>query len=140
MNAAAPHQTDARWRGTRLVVNDPIVIRVAFLAPLARGTIIDLTYFGRSGMLGDVVFDEEPAIIDRTTGVIYLSDRFLLPDRSAPTIAALPDALGLRVIKTLSGTVIRAVVVSPVVSNAPLSTQITLVPTSQGSPYRRDSA
>ena len=121
-------------------MNDPIVIRVAYLAPIARGTVIDLTYFGKSGLLGDIVFEEEPALVDRTTGVTYLSDRFVLPDRSAPSIDALPRSLGLRAVKTLSGTVVRAVVVSPVVSNAPLSTQITLVPNRPGSPYRRDDA
>lgn len=120
-------------------MNEPLVVRVAFLAPIARAAVVELTYFGKSGLLGDVVYDEEPAVVDRSTGVVYLSDRFLLPDRTAPTVEQIPSAHGLRVLRTLAGTVQRAVVVSPVVTNAPLSTELTIAPNAAGSPYRRDA-
>lgn len=121
------------------LVNEPIIVRVAFLAPIARGAVVELTYFGKSGLLGDVVYDEEPAVVDRSTGVVYLSDRFLMPDRTAPTVEQIPSSHGLRVLRTIAGTVQRSVVVSPVVSNGPLSTEITILPSAQGSPYRRDA-
>jgi hypothetical protein len=120
-------------------VNDPIVVRVAFLAPVAKGAVVELTYFGKGGLFGDVVYDEEPALVDRSTGVVYLSDRFLLPDRTAPMVEQIPSAHGLRAVRTIAGTVQRSVVVSPVISNAPLSTELTLVPSAVGSPYRKDA-
>ncbi len=46
-------------------MNDPIVVRVAFLAPVAKGAVVELTYFGKGGLFGDVVYDEEPALVDR---------------------------------------------------------------------------